>query len=140
MSVPEWHFRLLRWLPKQPMYFFKEHFMSAILEPLTHVTTVSSKADRQNNRCNSDRLSTVAKSTAAAEHQELRRHSVDKWVGYLVIVGIVLLIGFSTYECGRAINPLNRQQANAQWVNLLIRNFNPNTPVTPFNGNQWAQF
>lgn len=114
--------------------------MSVILEPISQFTTVPGKADRQSNRRNSDRLEAVAQSITAAEHQTLIRNSVGKWVGCLVIVAIILLIGFFTYECSRAINPLNRQQANAQWVNLLIHNFNPNTPVTPFNGNQWAQF
>jgi hypothetical protein len=112
--------------------------MSAILQPVSPLTPVSSiphgPSDRQTG------VKAVRNPAAARVTGASRRHSVEKWIGAIIIVGFIMLFAFLTYECGRALNPLNRQQANTQWVNLLIHNFNPNTPVTPFNGNQWAQF
>jgi len=54
-------------------------------------------------------------------------------------MGIIALFCFSVCAFCWKINPLNTQKHNAQWVNLLIHNFNNNTPLTPFNGNQWGQ-
>ncbi len=115
--------------------------MSAVLEPITKLTEASPDnnlrwIDGPPVRLN---VKNDGVSQSAPTIHSVSRESRQKW-GWMIIVGIICLLCFATYEYARAFNPRHQQQTNAQWVNLLIHNFNNDTPITPFNGNQWGQF
>ena len=115
--------------------------MSAILEPITKLTDVlpanNSRFIDRAPVCVNGKNDGVPQSAPVVHSRACECR--QKWC-WVVIVGIISLLCLGTYEYARTLNPLHQQQANAQWVNLLIHNFNNDTPVTPFNGNQWGQF
>ncbi len=113
--------------------------MSAILDPMPTIVVPSRKPAFApvNSRDSQPIADQMVVAQAAPSHVAT---TSPRFMRRMIVVTILVLLAFGMYASCRIINGANQNQANAQWVYLLIHNFNNNTPVTPFNGNQWGAF